>query len=94
MVVTPSYDQARQALSVWRRYGYMISRSFTPSRLDVMSRFSYWKTQDATILGAIPQEDRAKIAAAFDRGVTVYGSLSDVGVDVSTENSPVTGFSY
>lgn len=94
VIVTPSYDQASQALSVWRRYGYMIGRSFTPSRLDVMSRFSYWKTQDATILGAIPQEDRAKIAAAFDRGVTVYGSLSDVGVAVSTENAPVTGFTY
>lgn len=94
IIVAPRYDQARQMLSMWRRYGYMVNRSFQPSRLDVMSRFSYWKTQDAVILGNIPQADRAKIAAAFDRGVTVYGSLSDVGQDVSTTNAPVNGFSY
>lgn len=93
-IVAPRYDQARQLLSVWRRYGYMVNRAFEPSRLDVMSRFSYWKTQDAVILGRIPQADRERIAAAFDRGVTVYSSLSDIGQDVSTVNAPVNGFTY
>jgi len=46
------------------------------------------------ILGSIPQADRERIAAAFDRGLTVYSSLSDIGQDVSTSNAPVAGFTY
>lgn len=94
IIVAPRPDQARQLLSTWRRYGYMVGRAFEPSRLDVMSKFSYWKTQDAVIRGAIPHEDRQRIADAFNRGVTVYGSLGDVGRDVSATNEPVSGFSY
>lgn len=94
LIVAPRPDQVRELLSMWRRYGYMVGRAFTPARLDVMSKFSYWKTTDATILGRIPQSDREQIAAAFDRGVTVYSSLSDIGQDVSTTNAPVAGFTY
>jgi hypothetical protein len=93
-VMAPTEDNARRLIATWRRYGYMIGRAFRPSRLDVMTRYSYWKTADAVITGRMPQEARAKIAAAFDAGVTVYESLNDIGVDVSQSNAPVSGFVY
>jgi hypothetical protein len=92
VVVAPALDHVRQLLSHWRRYGYSIGRAFKPSQLNVMSRYSYWKTTDAQILGAMPDEARAQIAAAFDSGITLYESLSDIGQDVG--NEPLSGVSY
>jgi hypothetical protein len=92
IVMAPAFDHVQQLLSQWRRYGYSIGRAFQPSQLNVMSAYSYWKTTDAQILGNMPDEARAQIAAAFDAGVTVYESLSDIGRDVS--NTPLNGVSY
>lgn len=93
-IAAPTADGVRRLLTTWRRYGYTIDRSFEPARLDVMSRYSYWQTEDATITGPIPNDAREQIAAAFDSGVTLYNNLADIGQDVSTSNAPVAGFTY
>lgn len=93
-IVGPAPDRAAALISRWERYGYMIGRAFRPSRLDVMTRFSYWQTSGAVVTGQIPNTHRTRVASAFDRGVTVYRNLSDIGVDVSASNNPVPGISY
>lgn len=88
-----SGDLAR-VVAMFRRYGYTVGRAFTPQRLDVMTRMSYWKTLDATIVGAVPQERRQTIAGAFNRGTTVWTSIADIGTDVTGSNEPLSGISY
>lgn len=94
IIAAPSPDRVRELLSTWKRYGYMIGRAFTPSRLDVMTRFSYWKTTDTTIRGAMPQEARQQVAEAFERGVTVWNNISLIGTDQTGDNIPVPGAYY
>ena len=92
VIAVPSPERIRALLREWGRYGYMIGQAFVPPRLDVMTHFSYWQTREATVLGALPQSDRSAIAAAFDRGVTVWGSVAEIGSQPS--NAPVPGVSY
>lgn len=94
ILVVPQYDRARELISTWRRYGYMVNRAFTPPQLNAMSKYSYWKTSGAVITGPMTHDDRERIAAAFDAGVTIYESLFDIGNDVSTTNTPVAGYTY
>lgn len=92
VIAVPSPERIKALLREWGRYGYMIGQAFVPPRLDVMTHFSYWQTREATVLGALPQSDRSAIAAAFDRGVTVWGSVAEIGSQPS--NAPVPGVSY
>lgn len=94
IVAVPSAERVRALLSEWNRYGYMIGQAFTPSRLDVMTRFTYWKAVEPVVLGAVPQQRRQTIAAAFERGTTVWGSISDIGTDVTESNAPLSGIAY
>lgn len=86
-------DLAR-VVAMFARYGYTVNRAFVPSRLDVMSKMSYWQCSDATILGAVPQQRRQTIADAFNRGTTVWASIADIGTDVTGSNTPEPGISY
>jgi hypothetical protein len=81
-------------VAIFEKYGYTVNRAFTPSRLDVMTKMSYWKTAEASIQGAVPQARRQSIAQAFDRGVTVWNNIADIGTDVTSTNTPVSGISY
>ena len=74
------------------RYGYTVNRAMVPPRLDPMTKRSYWQTADTTVLGDMPQEARQAIAAAFERGVTVWTSVAEVGTNPA--NSPNSGVSY
>lgn len=94
IIVIPSVERVYACLSIWRRYGYMIERAFTPGRLDVMSHFSYWKTSEATILGSAPQAEKQTIAEAFNQGLTVWNDISEIGSDQTGNNEPVTGSYY
>lgn len=94
IIAMPSAERINALVSEWSRYGYMIGQAFTPSRLDVMTKFSYWQTEGALITGSTPQEKRQTIAEAFNRGVTLWNDLADIGTDVTAENEPVTGFTY
>lgn len=94
LITSPTADAVNRALSMWKRYGYMVGRSFAPSRLDSMSQMTYWKTNGAVIVGALPHRQRQTIAAAFDRGLTVWASIGAIGTDVTGTNAPTAGISY
>lgn len=94
IIVMPTTERINKLVSEWSRYGYMIGQAFTPPRLDVMTKFSYWQTEGALITGSTPQEKRQTIADAFDRGVTLWNSLADIGTDVTAANTPVAGVTY
>lgn len=94
IVSMPSAERVKALLSEWKRYGYMIGQAFAPSRLDVMSKMSYWQTDGATILGPVPQQHRRTIAQVFDKGTTVWTNLADIGTDVTASNEPVAGITY
>lgn len=94
VIAMPSTERINALLSEWKRYGYMIGQAFTPPRLDPMTKYTYWKTTGATIIGTAPQEKRESIAQAFDQGTTVWNSLADIGTDVADANTPRAGISY
>lgn len=78
--------------SMFARYGYTINRAFVPSQLNTMSRYTYWQTAGAVILGAVPQNRRQTIQAAFDRGVTIWENVADIGTQPT--NTPLPGITY
>lgn len=92
IIVMPTQERVNALTSMWTRYGYMIGQAFTPPQLNAMSSYTYWKTQEATVIGAMPQERRQTVAAAFDRGVTIWDDISLIGTQ--PENTPLTGISY
>jgi hypothetical protein len=84
-------DLAR-AVAEFDRYGYMVNRAMVPPRLDPMEVRSYWQTSETTILGDMPQEARQAVAAAFERGVTVWTNVAEIGTHPA--NPPRSGVVY
>lgn len=74
------------------RYGYTVNRPMVPPRLDPMTERSYWRTAETTVLGDMPQEDRQRIAGAFERGVTVWTDVAKIGTHPA--NAPRSGVTY
>lgn len=94
VISMPSAERVHNLVSQWKRYGYMIGQAFTPQRLDPMTKMSYWKTTNAAILGAMPQQRRQTISQAFDRGTTVWTTVAEIGTDVTGSNVPRAGIAY
>lgn len=92
IIAMPSAERVSKLMSEWTRYGYMIGQAFVPSQLNTMDHYTYWKTTGALITGGVPQDRRQTIAAAFDRGVTVWENVSDIGT--APDNAPLTGITY
>lgn len=92
VISVPAAERISALLSEWRRYGYMIGQAFTPPRLDVMSHWSYWQLTEPTILGQLPQSSRAAVTSAFERGVTVWRAVAEIGT--TPDNEPVPGVTY
>lgn len=92
IIAMPSADRIASLLTMWDRYGYTVDRAMIPPRLDPMTHWSYWETENATILGDLPQESRDAIAAAFDRGVTIWVDPSEIGSH--PDNEPRSGVTY
>ena len=84
-------DVAR-AVAAFDRYGYTVNRAIVPPRMDPMTHYSYWQISDAAITGQLPQESRESIAAAFERGVTVWNTVSEIGTHPANTARP--GVSY
>lgn len=84
-------DVAR-AVATFDRYGYTVNRAMVPTRLDPMTKYSFWQLADPAILGAMPQVDRETVAAAFERGVTVWTDVGEIGTHPT--NAPRAGISY
>lgn len=88
--MTPG-DLAR-AVAEFDRYGYTVNRAMVPPRLDPMTKRSYWQTAETTVLGDMPQEARQAVASAFERGVTVWTSVDEIGTHPA--NAPHSGVVY
>lgn len=84
-------DLAR-AVAEFDRYGYTVNRAMVPPRLDPMTKRSYWQTAETTVLGNMPQDSRQTVAAAFERGVTVWTTVAEIGTRPA--NAPQSGVSY
>ena len=92
VVVVPSAERVRALLAEWGRYGYMIGQAFVPPRLDPMTHYSYWQLADPTILGSMPQAARELISSAFERGVTIWSVVSEIGTQ--PDNQPQGSVTY
>jgi len=92
LISVPSTERIHALVSEWNRYGYMIGQAFVPPRLDPMTHRSYWQISEATVLGALPQNARDLIARAFERGVTVWTTVAEIGTEPA--NAPRAGVSY
>lgn len=92
IIAMPSAERVTKLVSEWNRYGYMIGQAFAPEQLNAMDHYTYWRTTGALITGGVPQDRRQTIAAAFDRGVTVWENVADIGT--APDNEPLTGITY
>lgn len=81
-----------RAVADFNRYGYMVNRAMVPPRLDVMQRRSYWQTAETTVLGDMPQDARLAVASSFERGVTVWTNVAEIGTNPT--NPPTPGVTY
>lgn len=84
-------DLAR-TVAEFDRYGYRVNRAMVPPRLDAMQKRTYWQTAETTVLGDMPQDARQAVAAAFERGVTVWTSVAEIGTKPA--NPPTPGVTY
>lgn len=88
--LTPG-DLAR-TVAEFDRYGYTVNRAMIPPRLDAMTKRTYWQTAETTVLGSMPQADRQTIASAFERGITVWTNVAEIGTHPA--NPPTPGVTY
>lgn len=80
--ITP--ERARIVDDYFTMYGYKQLIVDTPS-IHNRTRFTYIKTRGCYVVGAVGNEDRAKIASIFDNGVTFWTNGDSIG-DYDTEN--------
>lgn len=92
VITIPTAERVSKLLSEWKRYGYMIGQAFVPPQLNVMNHYSYWQAAEPTILGRLPQSARDAIGRAFERGVTVWDSVAEIGTKPT--NTPLSGITY
>lgn len=80
------------AVAEFDRYGYTVNRAMTPPRMDPMTSRSYWEFDEITLIGELPQSSRDEITTAFQRGVTVWTNVAEIGQH--TTNTANAGVSY
>lgn len=78
-------EYARAIDRYFSRYGYKVNQVGTPS-LKNRSRYTYIKTQGCHIGGDVGTEDRLKIQAIFDKGVTFWADHDTIG-NYSADNN-------
>jgi hypothetical protein len=86
----------RRIGNFWLRYGYAIEQFLTiPSNFMCMTKFTYWKMQEAYIVkGNIPEASKSTIRGIFEKGVTVWANPDDIGAISLSDNQPLNGISY
>jgi hypothetical protein len=92
VIKVPTAGRIKTLLSQWNRRGYAIDRAFVPPRLDPMDHRSFWQGEDVIVLGPIPADAKARIAARFERGTTIVTAVVEVGQQ--TTNAARGGVSY
>lgn len=83
---TVTEERAKIIDDYFTRYGYKIMRVQEPN-LAARPHFTYIKTIGAHVNGKFCNEDRLKLEAIFDNGITVWKDPSEV-CDFSVDNSP------
>ena len=75
----------------WLRYGYAVSRFMViPDNLMVMSKFTYWKLKECTIIDSeCPEPYRAALRGIMESGVTVFSDANDIGTLDPGRNHPI-----
>lgn len=77
MSITKEY--AKMIDDFFEVYGYAINRVDTPKMHITGRSYCYTQTSNCDIHGNIPSFDRVKIQSIFDRGVTFWTSLTNIG---------------
>lgn len=77
MSITKEY--AKMIDDFFEVYGYAINRVDTPKTHITGRSYCYTQTSNCDIHGNIPSFDRVKIQSIFDRGVTFWTSLTNIG---------------
>ena len=77
----------------WLRYGYYVQRFTTPPKdLACMSKFTFWKMQEAYVFSTgCPEFFRLTIKGIFEKGVTVWNNANDIGRIDYADNQPLNG---
>ena len=83
---TVTEERAKIIDDYFTRYGYKIMRVQTPN-LAARPHFTYIKTIGAHVEGEFCNEDRLKLEAIFDNGITVWKNPAEV-CNFSVDNSP------
>jgi hypothetical protein len=78
-------DYARMIDDFFTRFGYAVGRIQLPN-LAARKAFTYIKTNGMSIHGNIPSDDMKKINECFDRGITFFKALANIG-NYSVDNT-------
>lgn len=71
-------ETARMIDDYFTRYGYVCQRIKVPNR-NVRQSWTYTKTTDIAIQGNIPSNSMAKIKSIYNKGISFFRSLANVG---------------
>lgn len=90
----------RTVCDFWARYGYKIQRFYNfgnakMTALKIMNHFSYWKVSETYITCAKANEaEKDAIRGVLEKGVTVWGSPSEIGNIAPAVNIPLYNIEY
>lgn len=90
----------RTVCDFWARYGYKIQRFYNfgnakMTALKIMDHFSYWKVSETYITCAKANEaEKDAIRGVLEKGVTVWGSPSEIGNIAPVANAPLYNIEY
>ena len=89
---TVNVDYQHKISDFWNRFGYAVGEYVSLGRkFCLMTNYTYWKCQDTTLSSSVGLEEGVKdaIRGIFEKGVTVWGSASNIGSDItSITNAP------
>lgn len=90
----------RTVCDFWARYGYKIQRFYNfdnakMTALKIMNHFSYWKVSETYITCAKANEaEKDAIRGVLEKGVTVWGTPSEIGNIAPVANAPLYNIEY
>ena len=83
-------EKAHAIDDFFSRYGYACEKVKVPNRA-VRKRWTYTKTKGCVVKGNVPADDLERIASVFDKGVTFWTTIGEVGEYVMNDNAPGLG---
>lgn len=90
----------RTVCDFWARYGYKIQRFYNFGNakmpaLKIMNHFSYWKVSESYITCTKANEaEKDAIRGVLEKGVTVWGTPSEIGNIAPAVNTPLYNIEY